>query len=159
VRRLLASLQRAADLVGAALFAALFGAFILQIFMRYVVREPLGWTLEACMIAYIWLIFWAAAFMTRERDHVAFTMVYDGVPPPVRRGLALVSAAVLAGAFIAALPATYDFISFMALDRTWILKIRFDIVYGVFLAFLAAVAVRQVLRVAALARPGWRDRL
>ncbi|MEQ8968079.1 MAG: TRAP transporter small permease subunit [Azospirillaceae bacterium] len=159
MRRLLSVLQRAADLVGAALFAALFGAFVLQIFMRYVVREPLGWTLEACMIAYVWMVFWAAAFMTRERDHVAFTMIYDGVAPPVRRILALLSALVLGAAFFAALPATYDFISFMALDKTWILKIRFDYVYGVFLAFLIAVAVRQVLRVFDLARPGWHDRL
>ena len=64
-RPLLRRLVMGAELVGAALFATMFGAFLLQIFMRYAVRNPLGWTLELCMIAYLLLVFWGGAFLTR----------------------------------------------------------------------------------------------
>ncbi len=150
-------LGRGAELVGAAIFATMFGAFLLQIFMRYVVNQPLGWTLELCMITYIWLVFWACAFLLKERDHIAFTMLYHGAPPPARRVLALLSAVALAGAMIAALPATYDFVAFMARDHTWILKVRFDVVFSVFIAFMVAVAVRQIHVVWTLVRAGWRS--
>ena len=71
-------LGRGAELVGAAIFATMFGAFLLQIFMRYVVNQPLGWTLELCMITYIWLVFWACAFLLKERDHIAF--IWTAIP-------------------------------------------------------------------------------
>ena len=66
------------------LFVAMFVAFLLQIFTRYVLNHPLGWTLEACVILYIWIVFWTSAFLLRERDHVAFTMLCDAVAPGAR---------------------------------------------------------------------------
>ena len=152
-------LSRGAELVGAAIFAAMFGAFLLQIFMRYVVNQPLGWTLELCMVAYLWLVFWGCAFLLRERDHIAFNIVYNGAPPPVRRVLAVVSAIVLAAAMIAALPATFDFVSFMGRTSTWVLHIRFDLLFSIFLVFMAAVAIRQLIHLRQLFGADWQKHL
>lgn len=155
----LAWLKRGAELVGAALFATMFGAFLLQIFMRYVVNSPLGWTLELCMVTYLWLVFWGCAFMLRERDHIAFNILYHGAPPPVRRVLALLSAIVLAAAMIAALPATYDFVSFMGRTSTWVMHIRFDLLFSIFLLFMAAVAIRQLIVLRQLLGKEWQNHL
>ena len=157
--RLLAGLSRGAELVGAAIFAAMFSAFLLQIFMRYVVNQPLGWTLELCMISYLWLVFWGCAFLLQERDHIAFNILYQGVSPPVRRVLALLGAAVLATVMIAALPATYDFVSFMKRTSTWVLHIRFDLLFSIFLIFMAAVVIRQLIAIRRLLGADWKNHL
>ena len=157
--RLRAGLQGAADVVGALLLAAMFGAFLLQVFMRYVVNRPLEWSLEVCLIAYLWFVFWSLAFLLNERQHVAFGLVYDHAAPPVRRVLAIISVALIASLFLAALPGTYDFVSFMAVDQTWVLHLRFDLVFSVFLLFMVAVIVRSLRRLGRLLGRDWRDAL
>ncbi len=155
MRRFFAALKRGAELIGAALFAVMFGTFLLQIVMRYVVRQPLGWTIEVCMICFIWIVFWSCAFTLDEREHVSFGLLYQEARPRARRVLAILSAAVLAIALFAALPATYDYIAFMRRHGTPILDLPFHLVFGVFLLFVAAVALRQLLRLVRLLRPGW----
>lgn len=156
VRRLL---YRAAELLGALLLAAMFGAFILQVFMRYVVNRPLEWSLEVCLITYVWFVFWTLAFLVREQDHVAFSLFYQAAPPPVQRGLAVLATLLIVAFFIAALPATWDFITFMAIDSTWVLHLRFDLVFGIFLVFMLAVIWRGLRRLLALLGPDWRGQL
>jgi TRAP-type C4-dicarboxylate transport system permease small subunit len=145
--------------VAALLFATMFGAFVLQVFMRYVVNRPLEWTLEVCLIAYVWIAFWSAAFLVREDEHVAFNLIYVGVPPSVRRVLAVLISLVIGGAFAAALPATFDFVKFMGIDTTWVLELRFDVVFSVFVVFMVAVIARAALRLRALLSRRWRDEL
>ena len=59
-------LRKGAEFVAVTLFIAMFGSFLLQVFMRYVLNRPLGWTSEACVIFYIWVVFWTAALLVRE---------------------------------------------------------------------------------------------
>ena len=41
----------------AAMLAAIFLTFVLQIFSRYVMSTPFGWTLEVCLTLWVWLVF------------------------------------------------------------------------------------------------------
>jgi TRAP-type C4-dicarboxylate transport system permease small subunit len=159
MRALATRLRQGAEVVAALLFATMFGAFVLQVFMRYVVNRPLEWTLEVCLIAYVWIAFWSAAFLVREDEHVAFNLIYVGVPPSVRRVLAVLISLVIGGAFAAALPATFDFVKFMGIDTTWVLELRFDVVFSVFVVFMVAVIARAALRLRALLSRRWRDEL
>ncbi|MEM7021455.1 MAG: TRAP transporter small permease subunit [Pseudomonadota bacterium] len=152
-------LHRGAEVVGALLLAAMFGAFLLQVFMRYVVNQPLEWSLEVCLITYVWFVFWTLTFLVRERDHVAFSLFYQAAPAPVRRGLAALSTVLIVVFVAAAFPATWDFITFMAIDSTWVLHLRFDLVFGIFLLFMLAVIWRGLRRLAALLGPHWHDQL
>lgn len=145
-----------ADSVGAVMFAAMFLTFLLQIFMRYVVGEPLSWTIELCGILYVAIVLWGAAFLVRERDHITFTLVTDAVAPPVRRALAVVAAVALIASFVTALPGTLDYTEFMAGKKTPIMRITYLSVYGLFPVFMVAMIVRYAvigLRAAA-GRPG-----
>ncbi len=135
---------------------AMFGAFLLQVFSRYILNEPLGWTVEACVILYIWTVFWTAAFLLKERDHVAFTMVYDAVSPPKRRIMAFIGVGLIGAAFIASLPAVIDYVTFMKIDTTPVTRIRFDLVYSIFVIFVIAVGVRAILTLKRLCGPNWR---
>lgn len=152
-------LKTGAEVIGGLLLAVMFGAFLLQIFMRYVVGRPLDWTLEVCLIAYVWFVFWTLAFLLHEREHIAFNLLAQSVPPPVRRAFALISTGLIAGLLLAALPATWDYIAFMARDTTWVLHLRFDLVFGIFLVFMLAAIGRSLWTLRGLLGKDWREHL
>jgi len=70
--------NRIAKIIAATLLAALFITFLLQIFSRYVLNSPFGWTLELCRILWVWIVFFCCAFLVREKDHVRFNLLYSG---------------------------------------------------------------------------------
>jgi len=150
-------LRRGAELVGVAVFATMLASLLLQVFMRYVVNRPLGWTDEVSLITYVWGIFWAGAFMVRDREHVAFDLVYVTLRERGRRLFALAGTLLVGGLFAAAVPATTDYVRFMARERTSVLGIRFDLVFACFLFFLLAVVARAGWRLVRLGGRSWRD--
>ena len=84
MRRALAWLQARADDVTTALLAAMFAAFILQIFTRYVMNDPLSWTQEVCVTTWLWLVLWGSAFSLNEHDQVRFDVLYVWVGRPTQ---------------------------------------------------------------------------
>ncbi len=128
------------------LLAAMFSFFLLQIFTRYVLNEPLSWTLEACLITWLWTVFWGCGVLLRDSDHVKFDILYLGASPRVRRGFALVSAVAIVVAFVTTAPATYDYISFMKIERSSSLKIRLDYIFSIYFLFMAGAVVYYGVR-------------
>ena len=100
----LAFLRARADNVAVVLLTAMFGAFIMQIVWRYVLRDPLPWTLEVCLITWLWTVFWGSAFLVRDADHVRFDILYLSAGPRLRRIFAAVAAFAIAALFAASLP-------------------------------------------------------
>ena len=103
------TLSRAAQGVAAALMAAMFLTFVLQITVRYSARLPdlaehlpaldpslYGWTLEFCLLLWVWLVFWGNAFVVREQDHVRFDILYLAVSPRLRRWFAIAAGLAIA---------------------------------------------------------------
>ena len=135
-------LQARADNVAVALLAAMFVAFMLQIFARYVINYPIGWTLEVCLTTWVWLVFWSSAFVLTERDHVTFDLLYLIVGKRMQRVFALVSAVAIVAGFLAALPATFEYITFYKIKKSATLHIRLDVVFSVYGMFAVAVIVR-----------------
>ena len=152
-------LHARAENVAALLLAVMFGAFMLQIVSRYVFNAPIIWTQELCLTTWLWAVFWGAAFTLRDREHVKFDMLYASAGPPVRRVLALVAAIGIAGGFLAALPATWDYISFNQIKSSATLGIRQDIVFSIYAVFAVAIIVRYALRAVALLRGASPDAL
>lgn len=148
-----------AELVTAFLFVAMFAAFLLQVFTRYVLNNPIAWTQEFVLIVYIWIVFWCAAFLLRERDHITFDMVFISLPLGPRRVLAVILTGITLVAFVAALPGTIDYISFMKIERSPVLGIRFDILYSIFAVFTVAVVVGALVRLRRLFGRSWQDEL
>ncbi len=146
---LLSRFRKGADLIGALLFLLMFASFLLQVFSRYVLNAPIGWTLEACLVTYLWFVFWACSFMLDEKDHVRFDLVLRAAPPLLGRLLGGLAALITLALFLLSLWPTYDWIRFMSIDRTWTLGIRFDLLFSIYLAFMAAVILRS-------ARDVWR---
>lgn len=143
--------------MAAALLAVMFLSFMLQIASRYVFNAPIGWTLELCLTAWLWIVFWTAAFNLDDAEHIRFDMLYLASPPKIRRIFALVSAVAIVAGIAAALPATLDYITFYKIKKSATLRIRLDIVFSVYAIFAMAVITRYALRGWRIARGGDPD--
>jgi C4-dicarboxylate transporter, DctQ subunit len=145
-----ALLRARADDVAVLLLAAMFIAFIVQISSRYVFNHPLGWTLELCLTTWLWAVMWGGAFCLRNDEHVRFDMLYHAVGRKTRRVFAALSALMIVVAFASALPATWDFVSFLTIKKSATLRIPLAYVFGIYLVFMVAtIAIygRQLWRV------------
>jgi len=150
-------LRRRADNVAVALLSVMFAAFIVQIVSRYVLNAPVGWTIEVCLTAWLWVVFWDAAFCLGDRDHVKFDILYLAGSARVRRVLAVVSALAIAGGLIAALPATLDYITFYKIKKSATLHLRLDYVFSIYGIFAVAVILRYLWRLVWILRGGSPD--
>lgn len=145
-------LRRSADLVGAAFFAVLFLALVVQVVRHFVFGSPAAWTEELAAIAFIWVIFWGAAFTLPLEAHAAVDIVVPHFAPSVRRVLYALGLAALALGFLWALPGTADYLWFMLREGTPVLGWPLGVVYSVFLAFAVMVVLRCLAGIARLAR-------
>jgi TRAP-type C4-dicarboxylate transport system permease small subunit len=141
-----------ADDVAVALLSAMFLTFLAQISARYVINYPLPWTLELSLTLWLWTVFWASALCLRNRDHIAFDMVYDHVGPRTRKVFGIISALTIIVAMLSALPATWDWVSFLTIKKSATLRIPLAYVFSLFLLFMVGTIViygmrlRQIFR-------------
>jgi C4-dicarboxylate transporter DctQ subunit len=152
VQRTLRWLRARADNVAVGLLTAMFVSFVIQIVSRYVFNHPLGWTLEACLTTWLWLVFWGSALVLDDGDHVKFDMFFLAGGKRLRRAFALVSALAICAGFVAALPATLDYITFYKIKRSSTLELRLDAVFSVYALFAVSIIVRYGIRAWRLAR-------
>lgn len=152
LRRVARWFYRRAENVLAAMLAVLFVAFLLQVFFRYVLNWPSGWTSELSSILWIWIVLWGAAFVVREDEEMRFDLIIATAGPRVRSALFLITAASLVTLYAASFPAVLDYILFMKVEKSAYLKIRFDWLYFIYVIFVIAILIRylwlgwQVLR-------------
>ncbi len=138
-------LQQAAQSLGGFLFLLLFLTFLAQITARFGFDRPLPWTDELAVVLYIWVIVWAAAFMVPEREHVVFDLVWNKASRPVRRLMRVVGNLLVGSLALVALPASWDYVKFMAREKTPVLDIPFSLVFMPFILLLLALVVRSAL--------------
>lgn len=120
----------------------MFIAFIVQIVFRYLLNFPIGWTHEVSTITWVWLVLWGAAFVLREDEEIRFDLIYGAVGPRGRRIIAIVTAVLLVLLYALSLPAVIDYVTFMKVERTTYLHIRFDWLFSIYIVFAIAVIAR-----------------
>ena len=152
-------LRRGAEAFGVLLFALLFLVFVVQVTARFVFDRPLAWTDEAAVILYLWVVLWGAALVCRDREHVAFDLLYQGARPPMRRAMALLAALIVGGLAAWSLPGVLDYIYFMRRESTAVMGLRFDAVYLPFALLLVALVLRYVWRIVKLLGKDWEQQL
>ena len=159
------AITRLGEFIAAIMMAAMFATFILQVFIRYTARTewiaktiPIfdpnlyGWTLEFCLVLWIWLVFWGSALIVRERDHVSFDLIYTSVSPKIRKWMAICSCLVISAGFLWVLEPTWEKFYILRLKRTATLSnlfgdwIRVRDIYSIFFLFLLFVSSRYAWR-------------
>jgi TRAP-type C4-dicarboxylate transport system permease small subunit len=147
-----ATLRRFTEMIAAAFIAAIFIAFIIQIVFRYAFNLPVGWTTEVSVIAWLWLVLWGAAFVLRDDEEIRFDLLTALVGRRTRIAMGIVGAVGVIALFGMALPATYAYVSFMKVESTSYLKIRFDWLFSIYLLFAVAVIARYLWKLLQLLR-------
>lgn len=179
--KLKAGFSTLTNTIAAAMLAAMFVTFLLQVGSRYTPQivdnlglsgryewldniEPLGWTLELCLILWVWIVFFGCAFNVREKDHVTFDIFYLAARPGPRRIMALLtSGAIVIGMAVAFLP-TWDYVDFMRMRRTSTVEnpftgdqIRLKWIFIIYMVFLGALLLRYGWRFVVTLRHGPPD--
>lgn len=135
-------LRRRAEDVSVALLSIMFAVFIIQVFFRYILNDPVGWSEEVIITAWLWVVLWGSAFVLRESEEIRFDILYSNVSENTRRILNAITGIVLIVAYVASLPAAYRYVSFMKVERSAYLHVPINWMYSVFVIFSAACIVR-----------------
>ena len=140
-------LKLAANALGGGLFIALFCVFVVQITARFVFNKPLAWTDEAAVILYIWVILWAAAAIVPEREHVMFDLVWNSAPYRVRQVMQVVGNLMIGGLALCGIPASWDYVNFMAREGSPVLGLPFMWVFMPFVLLLVSLVIRSAVSI------------
>jgi len=135
--------KKAADAIGGGLFLTLFIVFVIQVTARFGFNKPLAWTDEAAVILYVWVILWAAAFVVPEHEQVVFDLVWNSVNRRARQVMRIAGNLLIGGLALCGIPASWDYVHFMAREGTPVLGVSFMWVFLPFVLLLAALVVRS----------------
>ncbi|MCV2869636.1 TRAP transporter small permease [Defluviimonas sp. WL0002] len=171
MKRLAAIFARLTEGAAAMMMAAMFATFLIQIAVRYIAgsdwfmlhlghvvdASSFGWTLEFCLVLWLWIVFWGNAFVVRERDHVTFDILYLWVRPGARKWLAVIGAAIIAAALLLSIGPTWDKLKILRLKSSATLPVKMLPIYSVYFLFLGAVGLRYLWRIVQVLRHGATD--
>ena len=136
-------LHRRAQNVAVFLIATMFVCFLLQIFFRYFLNNPLGWTEEVTVLCWLWTILWGVSFVLSDEEEIRFDIVYGIVPQRVRRAFTIIAGVTLIVLFVISLPAAWQYVAFMKRERSAYLHVPFDYLYSIYVIFVVATIVRH----------------
>lgn len=139
-------LHRRAQNFIALVLAALFISFLIQIVFRYLLNLPLGWTVEFVAIAWLWGILFGYAFVLSESEVIRLDILYSAFPAWLCRTLDILTGLACAGIFLWTLPAVWDYVTFMKIEKTAYMKLRFDWVFSIYIPFAIAVVIRSLMQ-------------
>ena len=124
-------------------FIVLFVVFLVQVFYRYFLNNPLTWPPEVISTAFIWTTVLGACYAQRLADHVSFTVVYERLSARGQLFFRLLGNAFVAIAFLIALLPVYNYIRFMAFQQTTVFRVPYSIVYAPFFVFQVLIIGRM----------------
>jgi C4-dicarboxylate transporter, DctQ subunit len=137
-------LRRRAENVLVFLLTTMFIAFLIQIVSRYVFNFPIGWTYEVSLLAWLWGVLWGAAFVLTEQEEIRFDIIYSLVGPLTRRVFAALSGLALIVLYTVSLPAIASYVTFMKVERSPHLHMRFDWLFSIYIIFAVAAIIRYL---------------
>jgi len=152
-------LRRGAELVGGVAFFVLFVTFVFQVALRFIFNKPLTWSDELIVILYVFSMFWACAFLLKEKEHVMLDLVYARLPPQGKRAMAIAYSLVIGGFMLWAVPECASYVKFMMRENTPVLGIPFAFVFGVFPIFLVSVGLFYVRKLVVLFGRNWKSEI
>jgi len=135
-------LQRRAENFAVALLSVMFATFIVQIFARYVLNKPIGWSEEVIITAWLWTVLWGASFVLEEADEIRFDIIYSKVSERIRRIFTVISGVALVALYAVSLPGAYSYVSFMKVEHSAYLHVPINWLYCVFIIFSVACICR-----------------
>ncbi len=126
------------------MFATLFLTFVAQVFWRYVLRDPLVWTLEVSGILFVTLSLFTAATQMSLREHVALDLLVDALPKRLSAWLRAFSLLLFAGIMFYSIPDTIRVLEWMYQERTFAIKFNLGHLFLLMIAFVFIYVGRAI---------------
>jgi TRAP-type C4-dicarboxylate transport system permease small subunit len=120
-------------------FIAMFAAFIMQVFFRYIIRHPLTWSMEIIVIGFVWTVVFGACYTMRRRGHVKFTMIYDRLSPVPAAVLRMLGNIIIVVTFASLVFASYNYSFFISFQKTAVFRISYVFIFMPFVYFLCSI--------------------
>ncbi|MFA6681938.1 MAG: TRAP transporter small permease [Sphaerochaeta sp.] len=120
-------------------FTVLFLTFILQVFFRYVLNNPLTWTQDAIVIGFCWTVILGACYTMRKKGHVQFTMLYEAYSPKVAAWARLAGNLLIIVTFILMVIPSFRYAFFLGFQKTPVLRVSYTWIFLPFTYFLLSV--------------------
>lgn len=130
-------------------FVTMFLTFVIQIFFRYFLNNPLTWPYEVTVFGFIWTALFGALYAKRKNSHVKFTLIYDHMSPGKQLIIRLTGNLLMLISFIMGFYPAYDYIMFLAYQKSTVLFIPYNIAYFPYLVFMAGIIIRLILDIIA----------
>lgn len=152
MNRIIPTLHKLAEQVAAGLLAIIFVAFILQIVLRYVLNWPMGWTAELSVVAWLWLVLWGAAFVLKDDEEIRIDILSANAGRRGRIALSAIGSISIIVLFGMSLPAAYSYVTFMKVEKSSYLGLRFDLMFSIYIVFSVAIIARNLWNLGRLIR-------
>ncbi|RPF54243.1 TRAP-type C4-dicarboxylate transport system permease small subunit [Aquisalibacillus elongatus] len=131
-------------MIPAIAFSLMFIAFVIQVYYRYILDDPLAWTYEVTVVGFVWTLIFGAIYARRKDEHVAFSYIYDLVPEKVQFAFRVIGNLLVIVLIAIAFKPTYEFIQFMEMSETTTFNIPYNIVYFPFLILMVMLVFYSV---------------
>jgi len=123
-------------------FIVMYLTFLLAIFYRYILNNPIAWSLELVRISFLWAALLSISFTFKTDSHVKFDLIYNLLDERKKIYLRLVGNIIMLIAFILLIEPTISYFMFVKRTTTSIFRLRYDFVYFPFLVMIFMMIVR-----------------
>jgi len=123
-------------------FIVMYLTFLLAIFYRYILNNPIAWSLELVRISFLWTALLSISFTFKTDSHVKFDLIYNLLDERKKIYLRLVGNIIMLIAFILLIEPTISYFMFVKRTTTSIFRLRYDFVYFPFLVMIFMMIVR-----------------
>ena len=127
IAKITKTVTRATEFIAAMILAVIFITFLLQIFTRYAPKlawlvpinfiaewmmtlQPIGWTINLISLLWVWLIFFSCAFFVKDKDHVAFDVLFFAAPAFGQKIMLLLGSFCMIAIMLYSFGPTWDFV-------------------------------------------------
>ncbi|WP_332696262.1 TRAP transporter small permease [Halalkalibacter lacteus] len=119
-------------------------AFIIQIFSRYILKDPVTWTYEVTTIAFIWTVLLGSSYAKRTSDHVDFGVIYDLFNDKWKRYSRIVVNILLIILLTFLIVPVYEYLDFLSTQNSHVLRIPMNFAYAPFLILIISLVIYSV---------------
>lgn len=126
-------------------FLLMFVVFMINIFTRYILKNPQNWTLEFSVNSFVIIGLVGACAAYRKEDHVVFDLFYNRASPKGKAMMRILSYALVIVFFVSALPGTFYYLTHHKAISS-LLRIPYNYIFVSFPILLVSVVIRSAYR-------------
>lgn len=136
-------IERVEEVASIGFFLAMFVILLIGVFWRYVLNQPVIWTVNLGTVAFIWTVMVGNGLPNWDDDHIQFDLVYDRLSERWQRLARILGNLIIVVTFGMAVPASYGYVRFVGGNQVTGTSLTFDWAFGGVLVFLVGTVLHQ----------------